>query len=39
VYLAFTNATGFSPTDVMPLVPCARIEFARAVTQGIANAL
>jgi hypothetical protein len=25
LYLAFTNATAFSPTDVMPLVPWAKI--------------
>jgi uncharacterized membrane protein len=25
LYLAFTNATAFSPTDVMPLVPWAKL--------------
>jgi hypothetical protein len=25
LYLAFTNATAFSPTDVMPVVPWAKI--------------
>ena len=25
LYLGFTNATAFSPTDVMPLVPWAKI--------------
>jgi uncharacterized membrane protein len=28
VYLSFTNATAFSPTDVMPLVPWAKIAMA-----------
>ena len=28
LYLAFTNATAFSPTDAMPLVPWARIAMA-----------
>ena len=28
LYLAFTNATAFSPTDVMPLVPWAKIAMA-----------
>jgi uncharacterized membrane protein len=28
LYLAFTNATAFSPTDVMPLVPWAKITMA-----------
>jgi len=28
VYLGFTNATAFSPTDVMPLVPWAKIAMA-----------
>jgi hypothetical protein len=28
VYLGFTNATAFSPTDVMPLVPWAKITMA-----------
>jgi len=25
LYLAFTNATAFSPTDVMPLTPVAKV--------------
>jgi hypothetical protein len=25
LYLAFTNSTAFSPTDVMPLVPWAKL--------------
>jgi hypothetical protein len=28
LYLGFTNATAFSPTDVMPLVPWAKIAMA-----------
>ena len=28
LYLAFTNATAFSPTDVMPIVPWAKIAMA-----------
>ena len=28
LYLGFTNATAFSPTDVMPLVPWAKITMA-----------
>ena len=28
LYLGFTNATAFSPTDVMPLVPWAKISMA-----------
>ena len=28
LYLSFTNATAFSPTDVMPLVPWAKISMA-----------
>ena len=28
LYLSFTNATAFSPTDVMPLVPWAKIAMA-----------
>jgi hypothetical protein len=28
VYLGFTNATAFSPTDAMPLVPWAKITMA-----------
>ena len=28
VYLSFTNSTAFSPTDVMPLVPWAKIAMA-----------
>ena len=27
-YLGFTNATAFSPTDVMPLAPWAKIAMA-----------
>jgi hypothetical protein len=27
-YLGFTNATAFGPTDVMPLVPWAKIAMA-----------
>lgn len=28
LYLAFTNSTAFSPTDVMPLVPWAKLAMA-----------
>jgi len=28
LYLAFTNATAFSPTDAMPLAPWAKIAMA-----------
>jgi hypothetical protein len=28
LYLGFTNATAFSPTDVMPLVPWAKVTMA-----------
>ena len=28
LYLGFTNATAFSPTDVMPLVPWAKVAMA-----------
>jgi hypothetical protein len=28
LYLALTNSTAFSPTDVMPLVPWAKIAMA-----------
>ncbi len=28
LYLGFTNATAFSPTDVMPLAPWAKIAMA-----------
>ena len=28
VYLSFTNSTAFSPTDVMPLVPWAKLAMA-----------
>jgi hypothetical protein len=28
LYMAFTNATAFSPTDVMPLVPWAKVTMA-----------
>jgi hypothetical protein len=28
VYLGFTNATAFSPTDVMPLAPWAKMTMA-----------
>jgi hypothetical protein len=28
LYLGFTNATAFSPTDVMPLVPWAKVSMA-----------
>jgi hypothetical protein len=28
LYLGFTNATAFSPTDVMPLAPWAKITMA-----------
>ena len=28
LYLGFTNATAFSPTDVMPMVPWAKISMA-----------
>jgi uncharacterized membrane protein len=32
LYLSFTNATAFSPTDVMPLVPWAKIAMAAQAT-------
>jgi hypothetical protein len=32
LYLSFTNATAFSPTDVMPLVPWAKIAMAVQAT-------
>ena len=37
VYLSFTNSTAFSPTDVMPLVPWAKISMTvqAAVSLGI----
>ena len=37
LYLSFTNSTAFSPTDVMPLVPWAKIAMAvqAAVSLGI----
>ena len=37
LYLSFTNSTAFSPTDVMPLVPWAKIAMAvqAAVALGI----
>ena len=28
LYLGFTNATAFSPTDTMPLVPWAKVAMA-----------
>jgi uncharacterized membrane protein len=28
LYLGFTNATAFSPTDVMPMVPWAKVAMA-----------
>ena len=28
LYLAYTNATAFSPTDVMPLAPWAKLTMA-----------
>ena len=37
LYLSFTNSTAFSPTDVMPLVPWAKIAMTvqAAVSLGI----
>jgi hypothetical protein len=35
VYLSFTNATAFSPTDVMPLVPWAKITMAVQATVSL----
>jgi hypothetical protein len=36
LYLGFTNATAFSPTDVMPLVPWAKITMAVQAVISIA---
>jgi hypothetical protein len=36
LYLAFTNATAFSPTDVMPLVPWAKITMTVQAVISIA---
>jgi hypothetical protein len=36
LYLGFTNATAFSPTDVMPLVPWAKITMAAQSVTSIA---
>jgi hypothetical protein len=36
LYLGFTNATAFSPTDVMPLVPWAKIAMAVQSTISLA---
>lgn len=36
LYLGFTNATAFSPTDVMPLVPWAKITMALQSSISIA---
>jgi hypothetical protein len=36
LYLGFTNATAFSPTDVMPLVPWAKITMAVQSVASIA---
>src|SRR4029453_3780202 len=36
LYLGFTNATAFSPTDVIPLVPWAKITMAVQAVISIA---
>jgi len=36
VYLSFTNSTAFSPTDVMPLVPWAKLAMAVQATISLA---
>ena len=36
LYLSFTNATAFSPTDVMPLVPWAKIAMAVQASVSLA---
>ena len=36
LYLGFTNATAFSPTDVMPLVPWAKIAMAVQASVSLA---
>jgi hypothetical protein len=36
LYLSFTNATAFSPTDAMPLVPWAKIAMAVQATISLA---
>ena len=36
MYLGFTNATAFSPTDVMPLVPWAKIAMAVQASVSLA---
>jgi hypothetical protein len=36
LYLGFTNATAFSPTDVMPLAPWAKIAMAVQATISLA---
>jgi hypothetical protein len=36
VYLSFTNSTAFSPTDVMPLVPWAKLAMAVQATVSLA---
>jgi len=36
LYVGFTNATAFSPTDVMPLVPWAKIAMALQATISLA---
>jgi uncharacterized membrane protein len=35
LYLSFTNATAFSPTDVMPLVPWAKVTMALQSTLSL----
>ena len=34
LYVSFTNATAFSPTDVLPLARWAKLTMARAVRRG-----
>jgi hypothetical protein len=36
LYLGFTNATAFSPTDTMPLVPWAKITMAVQASVSLA---
>ena len=36
LYFGFTNATAFSPTDVMPLVPWAKVAMAVQATVSLA---
>ena len=36
LYIGFTNATAFSPTDVMPLVPWAKLAMVLQSTVSLA---